>query len=180
LESQKDSADTFFIILADWKAVMSRKFRNPNFDQILESLRAHSFEVAPYAAVAGGVLVSKYGAGAVLVAAPASIQDQNQAQDVAVAFAVAPGALVAGEVARLVDRGYQKFIKTSQFEFPSTASQLHAIHLFTAELKQLTGAINFYNESLGTTSDLYLYDRLKGREAAQPAPEGPWEVAGGH
>jgi hypothetical protein len=34
----------------------------------------------------------------------------------------------------------------------------------------LTGAINFYNESLGTTSDLYVYDRLKGREAAQPAP----------
>ena len=186
LEPQKDSADTFFIILADWKAVMSRKFcnpnpgnssprnpnpHNPNFDQTLETLRAHSFEVAPYAAVAGGVLVSKCGAGTVLVAAPASVRAQTQAQDLAVAFVVAPGALVRGEVARLVDRGYQKFIKTSQFELPATASQLHAIHLFTAELKQLTGAINFYNESLGTTSDLYVYDRLKGREAAQPASE---------
>jgi hypothetical protein len=175
LEPQKDSADTFFIILADWKAVMSRKFRNPNprnpnFDQTLETLRAHSFEVTPYEAVAGGILVSKYGAGTVLVAAPAPVRTQTEAQDLAVAFAVAPGALVRGEVARLVDRGYQKFIKTSQFELPATASQLHAIHLFTAELKQLTGAINFYNESLGTTSDLYVYDRLKGREAAQPAP----------
>jgi hypothetical protein len=35
-----------------------------------------------------------------------------------------------------------------------------------------------YNESLGTTSDLYQYDRLKGREAAQPAPLRPWETAG--
>jgi hypothetical protein len=190
LEPQKDFADTFFIILADWKAVMNRKFRNPNpgnpsprnpnFDLTMETLRAHSFEVAPYAAVAGGVLVSKYGAGTVLVAAPAPVRAQTQAQDVEVAFAIAPGALVGGEVARLVDRGYQKFIKTSQFELPATASQLQAIHLFTAELKRLTRVINFYNESLGTTSDLYVYDRLKGREAAQPAPERPWEVAGGH
>jgi len=185
LESQKDSADAFFIILADWKAVMNRKSRNsnsgnPNFDQTLESLRAHSFAVAPYAAVAGGMLVSKCGAGTVLVAVPASVRAQSEAQNVAVACAVAPGALVRGEVARLVDRGYQKFIKTSQFELPATASQLHAIHLFTAELKQLTGAINFFNESLGTTSDLYVYDRLKGREAAQPVPNRPWEAAGGH
>jgi hypothetical protein len=195
LESQKDSADTIFIILADWKAVMNRKFRNPNpgnpnsgntgsrnpnFDKTLETLRAHSFEVAPYAAVAGGVLVSKYGAGTVLVTAPIPVRAQTEAQDVAVAFAIAPGALVTGQVARLVDRGYQKFIKTSQFELPATASQLHAIHLFTAELKQLTGAINFYNESLGTISDLYMYDRLKGRETAPSAPTRPWEAAGGH
>jgi hypothetical protein len=40
--------------------------------------------------------------------------------------------------------------------------------------------MNLYNESLGTTSDVYLYDRLKGREAAQPAPARPWELADGH
>ena len=148
--------------------------RNPNFVQTLETLRTHSFDVAPFAEVAGGVLVTKHGAGAVLVA-----QAQTQTQDAATAFAVAPGALVGGRVARLLDRGYQKFIKTSQFEIPATASQLQAIHLFTEELKQLTGAINLYNESLGTTSDLYVYDRLQGREAAQPAPLRPWELAGG-
>ena len=62
---------------------------------------------------------------------------------------------------------------------PAMASQLQAIHLFTEELKQLTGAINLYNESLGTTSDLYQYDRLKGREAARPAAPRPRETAGG-
>ena len=92
------------------------------------------------------------------------------------AFAVHPGALVRGEVARLLDRGYQKFIKTSQYELPATASQLQAIHPFSEELKQLTGDISLYNESLGTTSDVYQYDRLQGREAAEPAPARPWEL----
>ena len=40
---------------------MSRKTRNSNFDQILERLRAHFFDVAPWPEVEGGVLVTKYG-----------------------------------------------------------------------------------------------------------------------
>jgi hypothetical protein len=162
-------------ILADWKATVSRKSRNPNFDQTLENLRAHSFDVTPDGEVSGGVLVSKHGAAAVLVP-----QAQVLDADPAAAFAVHPGVLVGGKIARLLDRGYQKFIKTPQFELPATASQLHAIHLFTEELKQLTGSISLYNESLGTTSDLYEYDRLQGRETAQPAAESPWELAEGH
>jgi hypothetical protein len=156
---------------------MTRKSRNPNFDQALEILRANSFDVQPFAEVASGMLVSKHGAAAVLV--PAQI-DKNTAGSTAVAFFERPGALVRGEVARLLDRGYQKFIKTSQFELPASALQLQAIHLFSEELSQLTGAISLYNESLGTTSDLYQYDRLKGREGAQPIPHRPWDSAGGH
>ena len=86
-------------------------------------------------------------------------------KDAPAAFAVCPGVLVKGEVARLLDRGYQKFIQTSRLELPASASQLHAIHQFSEELKLLTGVISLYNESLGTTSDLYQYDRMKGREA---------------
>ncbi len=149
---------------------MARKSRNANFDQTVEILRSNSFEVAPFAGVAGGVLVTKHGAGAVLV----------PAQDAPVAFWERPGAMFGGEVARLVDRGYQKFLKTSKYELPATATQLEAIHLFSEELSQLTGAISLYNEGLGTTSDLYEYDRLKGREAAEASPARPWEAAGGH
>jgi hypothetical protein len=149
---------------------MARKSRNPNFDQTLENLRAHSFDVAPFAGVAGAVLVTKHGAGAVL--APG--------QDTAVAFRERPGAVYGGEVARLLDRGYQKFLKTSTYEFPASAAQLQAIHLFSEELSQLTGAISLYNEGLGTTSDLYEYDRLKGRDPAEKAPIQPWEPAGEH
>jgi len=132
----------------------------------------HGFAVAPYPGVAGGVLVSKEGAGAVLV--------PGEPGEAVVVFAEAPGALVRGEVARLLDRGYQKFIKTSKFEIPASALQLHTIHQFAEELKLLTGATNLYNESLGSTSDLYEYDRLKGREAPQPAAARPWEQTGRH
>jgi 2-C-methyl-D-erythritol 4-phosphate cytidylyltransferase len=151
-----DSADNSFNILADRKAALSRKTRKPNFEQIIEKLREHAFHVEPSTDVAR-VLVTKYGAGAVLAAAADKAEP--------VAYAVHPGVLVEGQVARLVDRGHQKFIQTPQLELPATASQLHAIHRFSEELKQLTGDIDLYNESLGTTSDVYLYDRLKGREA---------------
>jgi hypothetical protein len=151
---------------------MTRKTKIPTFDQILEILRTHSFEVTPSAKVPGGVMVSKYGVGAVL--APAKEKGAPQV------LAVHPGVLVRGEVAELLDRGYQKFIKTSQFELPATAKQLHAIHQFSEELKQLTGGTSLYNESLGTTSDVYEYDRLQGREAAQPVPAQPWQLASGH
>ncbi len=168
----RDSADKSIENLADWKATVSRKTRKLNFNQTLEKLRAHSFDVAPWAEIAGGVLVSKYGAGAVLRA--------TADKEAPVAIVIRPGVLVGGQVARLVDRGHQKFIQTSQYELPATASQLHAIHRFSEELKQITGAIDLYNESLGTTSDLYMYDRLKGREAAQPDPQRPWNLAEGH
>jgi hypothetical protein len=167
-------------IHADWKTIMARKSRNPNFDQTLETLRAHSFEVAPFAGVPGGVLVTKYGAGAVLVPGPQVPGPVIPGQPAAVAFYERPGAVFGGQVARLLDRGYQKFLKTSKYELPATATQLQAIHLFSEELSQLTGGISLYNEGLGTTSDLYEYDRLEGREAEEPALTRPWELAGDH
>ena len=151
---------------------MARKKTQLTYQQALDALRAHGFSVTPYAGIAGSMLVGKDGAGAVLAAGKGS--------EGPAAFVIHPGVLVRGEVARLLDRGYQKFIKTSQYELPATAAQLQAIHAFSEELKQLTGGVDLYNESLGTTSDLYQYDRLKGREAAQPKAARPWELADGH
>jgi len=156
---------------------MKRESRHFDFDGTLDLLRGHGFEIAPYSAVSGGALVTKHGVGAVVVAAPETADTED---DAAVAFAVPPGVLVRGEVSRLLDRGYQKFIKTSQYELPATASQLQAIHTFSEELKQLTGTISLYNESLGTTSDVYRYDRLMGREGAEPAAVQPWQITSGH
>ena len=140
---------------------------------MLDALRAHGFEVAPFAGVPNGMKVTKGGAAAVLV--PGVVDGYAGAR-----LAVTPGILVRGEIARLLDRGYQKFIKTAQYELPATANQLHAIHAFTEELNQVTGSLGLYNESLGTTSDLYQYDRLRGREASQAAPVRPWELSEGH
>ena len=149
---------------------MARKVRNRNFDETLEMLRAHAFDVNPFKGVAGGVLVTKHGAGAVLAPGQGGL----------VTMWERPGAVFGGQVARLLDRGYQKFLKTPQYEFPATAAQLQSIHQFSEELSQLTGAICLYNEALGTTSDLYEYDRLQGREVEGAAPARPWELASGH
>jgi len=75
-----------------------------------------------------------------------------------------PGWVLNGEIARLLDRGYQKFIKTSKLEIPATADHLRALHEFSEELREAIGATSLYNEALGTTSDVYHYDRVKGRE----------------
>ena len=85
---------------------------------------------------------------------PRAVLVPAQSSDAAAAFAIRPGALVKGEVARLLDRGYQKFIQIRQIRASRLGRQLQAIHLFGEELKQLTGSISLYNESLGTTSDL--------------------------
>jgi hypothetical protein len=142
---------------------MAKKPRKPNFDQALEILRSHSFDVSPYGGAPGGMLVTRYGAGAVVI--PAT--DKNAPG----VLMISPGIMVRGEVARLVDRGYQKFIKSASHELPATAAHLHAVHKFSEELKELTGVESLYNEALGTVSDIYLYDRLQGREDLLPDAE---------
>ena len=95
----------------------------------------------------------------------------------AVTWVERPGYLVGGEVATLLDRGHQKFWKSSRLEVPATADSLQAVHRFAEELRQVIGEPSLYNESLGTTSDSYLYDRVKGRDlplAQRPIPA--WEL----
>lgn len=149
---------------------MAKKPRKPNFDQALDILRSHSFDVSSYKGAPGGMLVMKYGAGAVVI--PAT--DKNAPG----VLMISPGIMVRGEVARLVDRGYQKFIKSAKHELPATAAHLHAVHRFSEELKELTDVESLYNEALGTVSDIYLYDRLQGRDDVQPDAGQPQLTAG--
>ena len=74
-----------------------------------------------------------------------------------------PGWVLGGEICRLVDKGYQKFLKNSKLEIPATAAILRALHDFERELDAAIGESVRYNEALGTTSDVYLYDRVLGR-----------------
>lgn len=143
---------------------------------MLDALRAHGFDVTPYAGVANGMQVSKDGVAAVVV--PGVTDDRWESGGAR--LAVTPGVLVRGQMARLLDRGYQKFIQTPQYELPATAAQLQAIHAFTEQLNRVTGALGLYNESLGTTSDVYLYDRVQGRETEPAKARRPWELSEGH
>jgi hypothetical protein len=153
---------------------MRTKVHFLSFDQVLTALRTLAFDVQQAPGVANQILVSKYGAGAILAqAAPGD----NKLPHVDVTWVHRPGFLVCGEVATLLDRGHQKFWKTSRLEVPATADSLQAVHRFAEELRQVVGEPSLYNESLGTTSDSYLYDRVKGRDlpaAQRPVPA--WEL----
>jgi hypothetical protein len=141
---------------------MAKKDTPRSFNDVLSMLGSQRFDVAPAqeGAKAGAkrttqaFQVRKYGCAAEIAAAP----------DGSVELLARPGWLLNGEISRLVDRGYQKFLKTSHLEIPASADHLRALHEFSEELKQVTGSMNLYNESLGTTSDVYHYDRVKGRE----------------
>ena len=136
---------------------MAKKAPQHSFNDVLSTLGSQRFDVAPAQEGAkrtpNAFQVRKYGCAAEIAGAP----------DGGVEMLARPGWLLNGEISRLLDRGYQKFLKTSKLEIPATADHLRAIHDFSQELKEASGGINLYNESLGTTSDVYQYDRVKGR-----------------
>jgi hypothetical protein len=137
---------------------MAKKTPPRNFSDALATLAGHQFDVSAAKDGSGNggkaFQVRKYGVAAEIAAAP----------DGTTEVLARPGWLLGGQIARLVDKGYQKFLKTPRMEIPATADHLRAIHEFSEELKEAAGATSLYNESLGTTSDRYLYDRVKGRE----------------
>ena len=75
------------------------------------------------------------------------------------------GVLMAGEIGVLVDGGYQKFFRApSGKKKPALAGDLNALHAFEEDLKERLGLKSLYNESLGTVSTMYQYDRVKDRD----------------
>jgi hypothetical protein len=139
---------------------MAKKIKQLTFDEVLSTLGNEKFDVSPAAEganrSAGARRVSKHGCAAEI--APASVKDAP------VRLLSKGGWVLGGEISRLVDRGYQKFLKTSRLEIPATADQLRALHIFNEELTEAAGGLVLYNEAMGTTSDVYMYDRLRGRE----------------
>lgn len=84
-------------------------------------------------------------------------------------FFARPGRVVAGELARLIDRGFQKFLKTADEEIAARSEDLRALHDFERDLRFAAKTPLLYNEALGSVSDRYLYDRIWFRDqAAQP------------
>jgi hypothetical protein len=131
------------------------------FEERLANLKQLRFEVQRQGA---GALVTRDGCGAM-------VEDLGGGQ-VLVGKA---GVLVGGEIALLVSRGYQMFLRTpSGKELPAQADQLKKLHAFDEDLREGLGLTSLYNLSLGTTSDDHLYDRLEDRDA--PHHPRPWET----
>jgi hypothetical protein len=159
---------------------MPRKVKPRTFEEVVSLLRSSQFDVRELSEVANGgpaqtVRASKHGCAAVL----------GRDSKGGVVLVGRPGLVLGGEIAHVLDRGHQKFFKTNSLEIAATADRLKAEHRFIEELDEATGGISLYNESLGSVSDEYMYDRVKGRDKDGPAQgKTPWDIAsdatGGH
>jgi hypothetical protein len=131
------------------------------FDQRMEALQKAGFVTSP--APAGRVMVTRDCYAAVL--------EDNAGAPRVVERA---GILMPGGIGKLVDGGFQKFFMTPDGrKKPALASELKAIHEFQEDLREALGLVSLYNESLGTVSTQYLYDRVQDRDRG--VPKRPWE-----
>ena len=130
---------------------------NDRFEaRLLEALPAAGFIVS----TTGGVMrVEKYGSGA----------EFRRTSDDHYVMTILPTILMNGQFTRLWDAGYQKFLLTDDGrKFPANADQLLRMRRFNEELRTALGVPTYYNEALGSTSQVSVYDRVKGRVGDNP------------
>src|ERR1700690_1826704 len=148
---------------------MASTVEERTYEEALSWLRDHGFDLIEAPGTQARVFLKKYNCSAAI---------QKNADEGVKIFAY-PGYLVGSEISKLVNKGYQQFLKTSKTEIPATADHLKALQQFTEEMKEGLGLPSLYNESLGTVSESYHYDRVKDRDEPEAArPKRPWAVAG--
>jgi len=148
---------------------MATKVEERTFEDAVSWLREHGFDVLEAPGTSGRVFVRKYNVSAAI----------QKSEDGGTKIFAYPGYLVGTEISKLINKGYQQFLKTSKTEIAATADHLKALHAFSEELKEALGIPSLYNESLGTTSEAYQYDRIVDRDKpVADRKKRPWEVAG--
>jgi len=149
---------------------MAKKLQERSYEDAVTALRTAGFDVLEPQGTQNRVFLKKHGCSAAI----------EKAEGGGVKIFAKPGYLLGGEIARLVDKGFQKTLMTTKTEIAATADHLKAIHQFSEELREAIGATSLYNEALGTVSDRYVYDRVKDREQPEAArPKRPWEKVKG-
>jgi hypothetical protein len=135
----------------------------------MEGLAALGFSVG---STRGVVRVEKYGSGA----------EFRKGTDELYQMTVVPTIMLKGRFTRLWDAGYQKFLLTDDgHKLPALAEHLSNLRRFNEELRTALGVPTFYNEALGSVSQISVYDRVKGRPGDVPDKTvGVQEDGGGH
>jgi hypothetical protein len=147
---------------------MATKVEQRNYEEAVNWFRDHGFDLIEAPGTQGRMFLKKYNCSAAI---------QKNGDEHVKIFAY-PGYMIGSEISKLVNRGYQQFLKTAKTEVAATADHLEALHRFTEEFKEALGLPNLYNESLGTVSESYEYDRVKGRDKPEPErKKRPWEAA---
>jgi hypothetical protein len=122
----------------------------------IEGLAALGFKVG---STRGVVRVEKYGCGA----------EFRKGTDGLYQMTIVPTIMLNGQFTRLWDAGYQKFLITDNgHKIPALASHLQNLRKFNEELRTALGVPTFYNEALGSVSQISVYDRVKGRKGDVP------------
>jgi len=145
---------------------MATKVEQRTFEDAVQWLRDHGFDLIEAPGTQGRVFLRKYNVSAAI---------QKDGDDGVKIFAY-PGYLISGEISKLINRGYQQVLKTTKTEVAATADHLRALQQFSEELKEALNLPSLYNESLGTVSEAYQYDRIVDRDKpASERPKRPWE-----
>ena len=138
------------------------RLKNPTFEERLNQLKSLGFTVA-----------SRPGGGTRVSRGPYAVDLENRGDQVHIADRA--GVLIGSDIGFLVDGGYQKFFRTKASKTkPALATELKELHDFEEDLKEGLGQESYYNESLGTVSTFYLYDRVQDRDRG--VPKRVWET----
>jgi hypothetical protein len=145
---------------------MAKHKKARTYEETVSWFREHGFDVLDAPGASARVFLKKLNCSAAI---------EPAADGTAKVFAY-PGYLVGNEISKLVNRGYQQFLKTTKTEAPATAEKLKLLNQFVGEFKEGLGLPNLYNEALGTTSEDCLYDRVTARDLPESKrPKRPWE-----
>ena len=136
--------------------------------KVMEALSSKGFRVSS----TGGVMrVEKYDCGA----------EFRRKADGRYQMTIPPTLLINGKFSRLWDAGYQKFFITDDNrKVPAFAEQLSNMRRFNEELRSAIGVPTYYNEALGSTCQVTVYDRVQGRPGDVPDKSVGIKIASKH
>ena len=105
---------------------MATKIEQRTYEDAVAWLREHGFDLIEAPGTQARVFLKKYNVSAAI----------QKTDDGGVKIFAYPGYLVGGEISKLINRGYQQFLKTTKTEVPATADHLKALHDFAEEMKK--------------------------------------------
>jgi hypothetical protein len=145
---------------------MAKKLKQQSYEDAVLWFRNHGFDVLDAPGASGRIFLRKYNVSAAIEGASGG----------GVKIFAYPGYVIGSEISKLTDLGHQKVLRTTKADYPATADHLKALHDFSEELKEGIGATSLYNESLGTVSESYMYDRVRNRDLPESErPKRPWQ-----
>ena len=81
---------------------MAKKLKPKSYDDAVSWLRDHGFDILEAPGTSGRLFLKKYNVSSAI----------EKSDDGGARIFAYPGYLIGGEISKLVDKGYQKFLKT--------------------------------------------------------------------